>query len=342
MKFTKLLLVIGLILSITSCSTTEKFNVYAPQGTKIYTPNNSVSPNGVAINSDKVNIEVPSDMYCGYVLIQPSESDVKIPIGIDYKINHHRGTKIALYTGMTLSTVGVGVAVVGLGCMAAATASKDSDNGDSFGLIAAAGAATGGIGAAIGAPSQARLRQTAYDYNFGYEKDQRISIPDLSFSLLKPNPSKSQINEPTKPNESSSRKKASSGKDVIPEASPGSSKASASRSDNARKIEGIYNGTGSLLNGTNVDENYSEISVILERVDKNHVKVRIIESEEDYFDAPLIYEIQKGKNGNFTLQINKLPEATIQINAKGKMMFIHKKVNIENNLYTLKIDANKE
>lgn len=55
-----------------------------------------------------------------------------------------------------------------------------------------------------------------------------------------------------------------------------------------------------------------------------------------------LYEIQKGKNANFTLKIDKLPEATIQINAKGKMTFTHKKVNIDNKIYTLKIDANKE
>lgn len=341
MKISKILLVIGLIISITSCSTTEKFNVYAPKGTKIYTPNNPDSPRGVATYSDKVNIEVPSDMYCGYMLVQPAESDVKIPLGIDYKTNKHTGTKAALYAGGTLTSVGVGVVLVGGIAMIAASANGDSDESDSFGLATGLGAAVAGIGAGIGMPSQARLRQTSYDYNFGYEKNQRITIPNLSFSLLNPNPSKSQINEPSKPNESSTRKKASSGKSVVPDASSSSTKVKASRSDNARKIEGTYSGSGSLQSGTTVDENYSEISVILERVDKNHVKVRIIESKEDYFDAPLIYEIQKGKNGNYTLKIDKLPEATIQINSKGKMKFTHKKVNIENKIYTLKIDASK-
>ncbi len=342
MKFSKILLVIGLSLSITSCSTTEKFNVYAPKGTKIYTPNNTVSPRGVTTYSDKVNIEVPSDMYCGYMLIQPAESSIKIPIGIDYKINKHTGTKATLYTGGTLASIGVGVTMIGCIAMVAAAAQGDDDNTSLFGMMTGVGGATAGIGAALGAPSQARLRQTAYDYNFGYEKNQRISIPNLSFSLLNPNPSKSRINEPSKSIEPSTRKKATSGKDVIPEVSQSSSKASASRSDNARKIEGNYNGNGSLLIGTSVDENYSEISVILERVDKNHVKVRIIESDEDYFDAPLIYNIQKGKNGIFILKIENLPEATIQINPNGKMTFTHKKVNIENKIYTLKIDATKE
>lgn len=341
MKFSKILLVIGLILSITGCSTTEKFNVYAPKGTKIFTPDNAVSPRGVTTYSDKVNIEVPSDMYCGYVFIQPSESNVKIPIGLDYKINKHTLTKASFYTGATLASIGLGATFTGcLGVII--TADDEDDLLATYGIITAAGAATAGIGAAMGAPSQARLRQTAYDYNFGYDKNQRISIPTLSFSLLHPNPSKSQINKPLKPSKSSNRKKASSGKDIIPATSSSSSTASPSRSDNAQKIQGKYTGSGFLLIGTGVDENYSEISVILERVDKNHVKARIIESDEDFFDAPLVYKIQKGKNGIFTLHIENLPDATIQINSKGKMAFTHKKVNIENKIYTLKIVAAKE
>lgn len=341
MKFSKII-AIGLILSMTGCSTTEKFNVYAPKGTKIYTPNNTVTPGGVTDYSDKVKIEVPSDMYCGYVLIQQAESDVKIPIGLDYKINRHTGARAALYTGGTITTVGLGAALIGGIAMLAANGNDDDDSSNTFALITAAGAAVGGIGAGVGAVSGARLDQTSYDYNFGYDKIQRISIPNLSFSLLNPNPSKSQINKPSKQSESTNRRKASSGGAVVQEVSSGSSRASASRSDNARKLEGEYKGSGSLLMGKSVDEYYSEISVILERIDKNHVKARIIESDGDYFDTPLVYIIQKGKNGVFTLKIENLPEATIQINSKGKMVFTHGKVNIENKIYTLKIDADKE
>lgn len=341
MNLTKILLVIGIVLSITSCSTTEKITVYAPEGTKIYAPNNTHSPQGVITHNDKVNIEIQSDMYCGYVLVQSAESNIKIPIGIDYKINKHTWTKAALYIGGTLSSIGCGATLLGAIGMIAAAADEEEDLTLTFGVVTGAGAAVAGMGAGILIPSQARLRQTSYDYNFGYDKNQRVSIPKLSFALLNPNPSKSQIDEPMNTKAASPRKKASSGKDVIPETSS-SSKVSTARSDNARKIEGKYTGSGSLLIGANLDEKYSEISVLLERVDKNHVKVRIIESDEDYFDTPLLYEVQKGKNGIFTLKIEQLPEATIKITSKGKMTFIHKKVNIENKIYTLKIDADKE
>lgn len=341
MKIIKVILAILTIVSMIGCTTTEKFTVYAPEGTKVYTPDNTYTPKGEANYSGRVDIEIPSDMYCGYVLVASSESDVKIPIGIDYKIKKHTGTKVALYTAGTISCIGLGAALIGgIACIAGA-ANGDDDVSSDFGNVLAIGAGVGGIGSGIGITAQSRLRQTAYDYNFGYNKYQQVSIPNLSSSLLNPNPTKTQINKPTNSKATFSRKKASSGKDVVKETTSGSI-VSAARSDFARKIEGKYNGFGSLLKGTAIDEKYEKISVILERVDKNHVRARIIESDEDYFDAPLIYEIKKGKNGVFMLEIDNLPEASIQIKANGKMSFLHKKVNIENTIYTLKIEANRE
>ncbi len=66
----------GLIFIITSCKTTEKFSVYAPAGTRIYTPNNPNTPINGDINSEKVNVVLPSDMYCGYMLAKPADSNI--------------------------------------------------------------------------------------------------------------------------------------------------------------------------------------------------------------------------------------------------------------------------
>lgn len=342
MYLNKLLLITGIMLLIVSCSTTEKFSVYVPGGTKVYTPNNPTTPSGIATASDKVDVVVPSDMYCGYILAQAAGSDVKVPIGLDYKTNRHTGAKAALYTGGTLTCVGIGTAMVGGIAMIAAASQGDEGNQDSFGMITAAGAAVGGVGALICMPAQGRLRQTAYDYNFGYEKKQRVNMPALSFTLLNPNSPKGYEEENAAKREStSSRRKASSGKDVIAETATGS-RVNKTRTDNAKKIVGTYTGHGTLFSGKNIDEKYSEISVIIERKDKNQVFVRIIENDEDYFDAPLVYEVRKNKNGSYTLNIDKLPEAVIQITSSGKLTFKHRKVNIENQIYTLEITADKD
>jgi len=340
MKYLKILIAIGLTIALASCSTTEKFTVYAPQETKIYTPNNPLTPGGITGQDGKINMEIPSDMYCGYILAQSSDNETKIPIGIDYVTKKHIGTKIALYSGSTIASIGGGVALGAcIPTVVAAAKGEDDDVTSMFATVTAIGAGVAGIGAAIGMPAQARLQQTSYDYNFGYVKNQKISIPALSYTLLNPNPPKGKEEEHTE-KKATARKKATSGKDVVHKTT--STKVSTARSDNARKIEGRYTGNGTLLQGKNIDEEYSEISVIIERVDKNHVSVRIIESGEDYFESPLIYEISKDKKGNSILKIENLPEASILISSKGKLTFNHKKVNIENTIYTLKIIAEKE
>lgn len=53
--------------------------------------------------------------------------------------------------------------------------------------------------------------------------------------------------------------------------------------------------------------------------------------------SPLIYEVHINKNGAYLLNIEKLPEAVIQITKNGKMTFTHPKVNIDNQIYTLEI-----
>ncbi len=79
----------------------------------------------------------------------------------------------------------------------------------------------------------------------------------------------------------------------------------------------------------------------MKRIDKRHVSVRIIESDDDYFEAPLEYEIHVNKNGGYDLNIENLPEASIKITQNGKLTFKHKKVNIDNQIYTLEITAQK-
>lgn len=94
--------------------------------------------------------------------------------------------------------------------------------------------------------------------------------------------------------------------------------------------------------GRQTDETYAEIDVIIEYIDKNHVSVRIIENEEDYFDTPLTYEVKNAKKGGFTLYLKDIPEAQIAISKDGSLVFKHNKVNIDDTIYTLEIKATKE
>ena len=322
----------------TSCTTTEKFTVSAPAGTKITLPiAGLVEPQSG--NNGEQKVTIPSEGYCGYVLATPVGSETPIPMGLDLKRNKHNGTKAALGTGYMLSGIG-GIGVLGSLIPIIAGASNEDDDLQSAGAIIAGisgGAALIGTGLLL--PAQSRLRQTAYDYSFGYVKHQQLDIPQLSPTLLHPNPEK---NAPEAKEEvKSTRKKASSGK-AVETSSPKSSKVSKSRTAPANKIAGNYFGTGQLLNNKKQEESYSNIEIEITPVDKNSVKVRIIEDGEDFFEEPLVYNVRVDNKGIYQLKIGNIPTAIITITKSGALSFTHPKVNIDDTMYNLVIRANKK
>ncbi|MDE5786060.1 MAG: hypothetical protein K2H98_05945 [Duncaniella sp.] len=179
-----------------------------------------------------------------------------------------------------------------------------------------------------------------YDYNFGYVKKQTFNLPELSMTLINPNPTKEELSAPATVKQE--RKKATSAK-VAASTDKGGSKVNRSRTDISKKISGEYVGKGKLLLKGSVDETYNSMVIMVESTDKNHVSVRILEGGEDFFEEPLIYTVKADKKGGgFSLVIDEVPEATIKISKAGVLSFNHKNVNIDNVIYTLTISGNKK
>lgn len=331
---------IAILLLFTACSTSEKVTVSAPRGATLYWP--STRPIAAAENkrTGDRKIEIPSDMYCGYLLMSEPGSNLQIPIGLDYKKSRHTGTRAAFFTGTGLAAVGTGGLVLSTICYLLANSQDDEDGAEVFVPAMGISGAAALLGCGIGMPANARMNQTAYDYNFGYT-NQQFEVPQLSAKLLHPNPPKNMPEQKEHDTQKPERKKAVSGKDVVPEATPATSNASASRSDFALKVAGKYVGSGTLKLGKVIDESYPEMQVIIERADRRQVKVKVIESDEEFFESALVYSVKKNNNGSFTLTIDNLPEATINISKDGKLTFNHSKVNIDNKIYTLSISAVK-
>ncbi|MDE5828832.1 MAG: hypothetical protein K2H48_02485 [Duncaniella sp.] len=337
MKITKIFAVsIICALLISSCSTTEKILVSAPTGTEIYNPAYLWKTNATGNGNSPVEVEVTSDMYLGYLLYKPAGSSLLIPYGVDYVTKKHFGTKSALVAGYGITSVGM----LGLLVGTIMVCSGDEDV-ESQGVIfdgIGSGACLTGLG--LGMPAQYRMRQTAYDYNFGYAKKQTFNLPELSMTLINPNPTKEEFSSPATVKQE--RKKATSAK-VAASTDKGGSKVNRSRTDISKKISGEYVGKGKLLLKGSVDETYNSMVIMIESTDKNHVSVRILEGGEDFFEEPLIYTVKADKKGGgFSLVIDEVPEATIKISKAGVLSFNHKNVNIDNVIYTLTISGNKK
>lgn len=326
----------AVIATITGCTTTERFTISAPAGTKITLPMAGIVEPQSKSNGEQ-QVTIPSEGYCGYVLATPAGSTTPIPMGLNLKRNEHIGSKASLVAGVGLSSVGIigilGGTIVAIG----ANSNGDDDAESTAGVIMAASAGVAGIGVALGLPAQIRLGQTAYDYSFSYEKRQNLDIPQLSTSLIHPDPEK---NAPIPLEEvKSARKKASSGKAVGATSSKGS-KVNQKRTAIANKVIGDYKGTGQLLHNKKQEEFYSDIQIKITSVDNNSVKVRIIEDGEDFFEEPLICNVSSDKKGNYQLKISDIPTAMITITKSGVFSFNHSKVIIDDIMYNLVIKAN--
>lgn len=119
-----------------------------------------------------------------------------------------------------------------------------------------------------------------------------------------------------------------------------SSKSNRSLSDIGRMVEGTYVGSGKLLFEKREVETYQDIKVILKRQDKNTVMVDVYESNnEPLFNGSHKYHIKKNGSGKYLLSLDGIPSATITIDSKKQMVYLHPKVRIDRALYTLEISA---
>lgn len=326
------LLVIGSII-ITSCKTNEHFYVYSPVDAEVYLPSKPSVSYATVKSGQSAKIETPSDGYLGYIILKDNQTGLDIPVGMNVHSKSTLGTKAMIGTGYALTSLGIGSLLVGT--IMACTAKDDEDLSSQAGIFLGAGAAASGIGAAIGMTAQSRLGQLSYDYQFTYDKKQKIDISTLSTKLLREDHPKGV----TEISVTNRRKKATSGGNESTLVN--SSKAKKNRSDLAKNVIGIYQGSGVLLNGNRADEEYNDIKVEIKRIDKNHVSVTIVENGEEFFEAPLKYEVSVNGKKGYTLILEKVPNAIIEISKAGVLTFIHKNVNIDNEIYTLSIKGKK-
>ncbi len=296
-----------IVLMIQSCKTSTKFTVYGEPGTEIMTPRKyrlaTIDGNGTA----KIKIKNKADFYSFLISHDPS-SDNYIPFALDYKKKKYNN-------GVTLGATGV-VAFVGGAVIDPA--------------IMAAGLLFMGIG---GCYAWNMMTTENHLYHFKYLPEQHTN-QDLKFT--KPDYIPAQITSTTAPSEPIVQNSSASTKKIL------SSESTKTLKDNATKIEGTYVGTGNLKSGNDVIEDYTGIKVIITKKSKDTVLVNVYESDgSKFFATDGEYSVQKLSNGIFSLTLKGIKNATIEIDTQNNLVYLHPRVNIENEIYTLNIKAKK-
>ena len=327
---------------INSCSTFQNITVFGEPGIEIYTPN--LEKVGIIKGDGKGEITLPRDGYYPFLLSSNGGADIKIPFALDYKNRSYTGARV-LYC-VEAAIAGAGAASFIITTTACIVSGEDGESLGIAPLMGAGGVGTLG-GSLCGLVTTNRLAETQREWQFEYLSRQSTN-QDLRFEKFVDNGYRKEIGGKAVSVEEnvaeSSRKVESAQSESSSSAAKSrSSKSKRTLTDLAKQVEGTYIGSGKLLRKDETIENYQDIKIVLKRLDKNAVQVDVYESNgEAYFNESGKYSVKKIDSGKYQLTMNGIPSATITIDANKKMVYLHPKVNIDGDLYTLRISAGKE
>ena len=290
-------------LILVSCGAPQRIVVSGNPGTSIYTP---YKLELAKIGEDgKVKVVINGNTYYPFLLSKEADSDTYIPFGLDYKKHSYSGCKTAYwFSGLTCFTM---------------------------------------VTLPIVMETQGRLNQLDHGYQYKYLPEHltnedmsfthpKIEVVDFVASEIDKAETKNKQAEVVEKEKASSKSTKSFG-----------SKSTKSFKDYSTVLAGEYVGNGTLSINGNVIEKYANIIVELHRIDNKKVAVQVGEANGvEFFGEASSYSVRKNSDGTFSLVHNDVSVATIKIDGNSKLVYLHPRVNIDGDMYTLKITANKK
>lgn len=331
--FLKVLLLLIPLISLASCSSTKKITVYGTPGTELYGPTNWTKDDsntntvmtssgfyskvGAIGPSGKTKVALNGDAYIAFLLAKEPNSDMVVPFGLNY--SNKNGISNACLLTMVLSTAALGVSFA------------MPESSLSLPLLI-----TGVLGTGVW-PWWVALEITQPEDRLKYLKDQRI-IPQ---QFTKP-----IFNTPQKTLSNNLAQEIRSPRNEIGEKSAKTIGEKSKRSLNklSSKVEGHYMCSGNLADSSgDIAEKYSTASIILESISPDEVLVDVLDDNgESFFLSKNEYKVVKDKANNYILTHSRFKEAVIKINKNGNLTYIHPDVNIDGDIYKLRLTGTKK
>jgi hypothetical protein len=308
------LFLILFFLMLTSCRTyKEKITINGTPNTEIFTPDKEKL--GVIPNSGKLNLKLDGDKYFAYLFSKDVSSDTYVPFALDFKEHNYSGCRVLEGAMGSIAFLSSVAALVG--GVAVMTGSEE------FAPVGCVGGGLALVSACVGIGATTRKNTTSHKYNFRYLKNQYINN-DLKFEKPVIEYKDTKQERKVSANSSTSRLKVSRQK----------------TGDYAEKVSGEYTGTGLLKKGLGIVEKYPSLSIKIEKVDEKNVTVAVYTASGDpIFDESSTYSVSKGKNGTYTLVHESIKNATITITSAGKLTYVHPKVEVDGDVYSLTIST---
>lgn len=291
-----------------SCSQT--ISIHGKPNTTIYSSDKKVI--ATVPNSGIAKISLSKKTPYHLLLSQEENSDTFIPLGLDFGLNKTKVTKAAL--------VGIGTYSFCIGVLA-----LYAENWPLMGVMMPLGIFTTIVGCSIG---QGNLSSQAAN-NYKYLPEQQTN-QDIVFTPLKQTAEYKTLDKTPKQNsqvkKSTERRKFNSG-------------GSQSNKDQMSVITGTYSGKGELLDGSDVIEEYTDLSIVIKKKSENTVSVEVLASDGySYFDEEMIYSVNRQDNQYVLKQKGSNSRIVIK---NGNLSYTNHNINDGETVFTLKITADK-
>lgn len=326
-------LVVFSIIMLQSCTTSQKVTVQGIPGTEIYSP--TMSKLGVIGPNAQVTFKISSDDYFSYLMSKNVGSNEYVPFALDYKNHRYIGTRVLTLTGYSIVATGAFLALTGgIACIG-------GDGDEIGGPFLAAGGCAALLGAVIGGPADSRSQQTQYAHSYKYLSVQNTNQDFRFAKIVDTGYNKNSQNVENNDTELSTTRKASVGV----ASTTTKKKTSVSKrtlNDYSKLVSGTYSGAGYLAQNGKVIEEYAAIKVVVLRINNSTVNVDVIENGESYFSTKTKYQVKKKGKNTYVLSLEGISDASITIDNAGNLTYIHPKVNIDGEIYTLNITATKK
>lgn len=303
-----------------SCKTTDTIKISGIPDTEIYTPD--MKKIGTINKDGNVEVKISRDNYYPFLMSRTSDSNDFVPFALDYKKSNFR----------LKSSLGYTLEVIGLGAI--------------FGSIVPLVDGSVGSGAAIltvGALSIATscwLLSDLYGmpamYNYKYLPETKTN-QDFKFANFIDNGYIKNIENQSITNKENPVVSSASKENVSKFSKP-----MVFLKDHAKQVEGVFVGSGNLMQYGEIVERFEGVRVILKRSNKNKVLVDVKTKDGlSFFSSEISYNIKKSEDNGWMLNMQDMPAAQIQINTDMSLQFYHPEVNIDGDIYTLEISADK-
>ena len=339
--------VVSLVISSCAAYKYQQINVKAKPGTIVSTP--SRAQTWVVPESGNVTIKLPRDAYYAYMWASPAfDSDVSVPFALDYKDRRYAELDVMEYSGMGLTAAGLIPVLAGTIALVAG----DEDVGSS--LFAGGGIPMligGGLGAAGGIPKMRMQMKYHFEYASvqNANTDLHLTKPVMDYVEDRPKAKGAsaygtETSEVPSKSVSGGQKTTKSPKTISGKTATSKSAHSIKKADAA--VSGSYVGNGKLIKGNEVVESYSNIKIVIKSASNNSqgkVEVNVTESNGcEYFSEPSVYYVKADAKGECALVHEDINSATITIYRDGRITYNHPLVEIDGEIYNLKISGKKQ